>query len=166
MNWEAIGSIAEAAGVILVLVSILYLAVQVKQNTNAVKGASHHAVTDTFNAVSTLIAQNTEMARLYRLGNKGLENLTEDEQTSYGFLVLMYMRVFETIYYQQKMGTMTKELYLAEEQTLKWTFSKPGMREWWESNPISFSLEYREYIASLIREIETPPLNVNKSESR
>jgi hypothetical protein len=51
MNWEAIGSIAEATSVVLVRVSILYLAVQVRHNNNSVKGASHHAVTDTFNAV-------------------------------------------------------------------------------------------------------------------
>jgi hypothetical protein len=31
MNWEAIGSIAEAAGVLFVLISVLYLAVQVRQ---------------------------------------------------------------------------------------------------------------------------------------
>ena len=40
MNWEAIGSTAEAVSVVLVLVSILYLAVQVRRNTNAVKGAT------------------------------------------------------------------------------------------------------------------------------
>jgi hypothetical protein len=166
MNWEAIGSLAEATSVLLVLVSILYLAVQVRQNTNTVKGASHHAVTDTFNAISTLIAQNTEMARLWRLGNMGLENLTEDEQTSYSYLCIMYMRVFETIYYQRKIGTMTEQLYLAEEQTLKWSLTQPGHREWWESNPISFSVEFREYIASLNGEIEASSPNENKSEPR
>ena len=164
MNWEAIGSTAEAVSVVLVLVSILYLAVQVRQNTNTVKGASHHAVTDSFNAISSLLAQNTDMARLWRLGNMGLENLTEDEQSSYAFLCIMYMRVFETIYYQRKIGTMTEQLYLAEEQTLKWSLSQPGNREWWESNPISFSSEYREYIASLKDEIEVSSPNVTKSE--
>jgi len=154
MNWEAVGSIAEAMGVVFVLVSILYLAVQIRQNTNAIKSGSHHAVTDSFSAVSTLIAQDTQMGRLWRLGIEGLGNLTEDEQTSFGFLCLMYMRVFETIYYQQKVGTMEAQLHQAEEQSLRWAFSLPGYREWWQSNPISFSHEYREYVASLIEQID------------
>ena len=33
MNWEAIGSIGEAVGSAFVLISLLYLAVQVRQNT-------------------------------------------------------------------------------------------------------------------------------------
>ena len=155
MNWEAIGSIAEALGSLLVLISVLYLAIQVRQNTSIVKSESHHAVTDTFNAVSTLIAQDSRMARLWRTGNAGLENLTdEDELTSYGFLCLMYMRVFETIYYQRKVGTMENQLYLAEEQTLKWGLSQPGYRDWWLANPISFSVEFREYIVRLIDEVD------------
>lgn len=154
MNWEAIGSIGEAVGSAFVLISLLYLAVQVRQNTNTAKGASHHAVTDSFNAISTLIAQDTKMARLWRLGGAELESLTEDERTSYGFLCLMYMRVFETIYYQKKVGTMEDQLHQAEEQSLKWAFSLPGFRKWWQENPISFSVEYREYTAGIIADLE------------
>jgi hypothetical protein len=154
MNWEAIGSIAEAVGSAFVLISVLYLAVQVRQNTNTVKGASHHAVTDSFNTISALIAQDTKMARLWRLGHAGLENLTEDARMSYGYFCLMYMRVHETIYYQNKVGTMEDQLYQAEEQTLKWGFSQPGFREWWQANPLSFSVEFRDYAARLIAEIE------------
>ena len=154
MNWDALGSVAELLGTLLVLVSVLYLAVQVKQNTNAVKAASHHAVTDTFNSVSSLIAQDTDVARRWRLGNEQSPDLTEDERVSYGFMCIMYTRVFETIYYQRKMGTMEEQLFVAEEQTLKWGLSQPGYIEWWESNPISFSGEYREYVNSLIREMQ------------
>ena len=74
MDWEAIGSIAEAIGSLFVLISVLYLAVQLRQNTNIVKSESHHAVTDTCNAVSTLIAQDSRMARLWRMGNAGSGN--------------------------------------------------------------------------------------------
>jgi hypothetical protein len=155
MNWEAIGSIAEAAGVLFVLISVLYLAVQVRQNTVAAKGASHHAVTDSFNSISSLIASETQMARLWRLGNSGLENLTEDEAISFGFLCLMYMRVFETIFYQRKVGTMEEQLYLAEEKTLMWWVPQPGYKSWWASNPISFSDEFREYVAELIIRLES-----------
>jgi len=132
------------------IATIAYLALQVKQNTKAVKASAHHAITDSFNNISIQIIQNPEVGRVWRLGNERLSNLTEDELVSFSFMNIAYMRVFETLYYQRKIGTMEEQLYIAEEQTLRWVFTQPGFIEWWESNPISFSVEYREYIAGLI----------------
>jgi hypothetical protein len=72
-----------------------------------------------------------------------------------GFLRLMYMRVFETIFYQRKVGTMEEKLYQAEEKTLMWALALPGHRNWWASNPISFSDEFREYTTELIIRLES-----------
>ena len=33
MNWEAVGAIAETIGVIAILVSLVYVAIQIRQNT-------------------------------------------------------------------------------------------------------------------------------------
>ena len=154
MNWQALSSIAEATGVLLVFMSVVYLAIQVRQNTRALKASSHHAITDSFNNTSALVAQDPATARLWRLGSAGLSNLDEDEQVSYAFICIMYMRVMETLYYQRKVGTMEEQLYTTEEHTLHVFFSFPGFREWWNSNPYSFSTEYRDHINAIIGEID------------
>lgn len=43
MNWDAFGAIAEFGGAIAVVVSLLYLAAQVRHNTRAVQGATAHS---------------------------------------------------------------------------------------------------------------------------
>ena len=149
MNWDALGAIGEIVGAVAVVVTLAYLAVQIRQNTKAVKATSHHAITDSFNSISVLIAQDPKVGRLWRLGNEDLSNLTDDEQVSHAFLMLAYMRVFETLYYQRKIGTMEEQLFAAEEQTLRWVLTQPGFLAWWESNPISFSVEYRDYVVGL-----------------
>jgi hypothetical protein len=45
MNWDAIGAIAELLGALGVLGSLLYLAVQIRQNTKALRGIAIDAVT-------------------------------------------------------------------------------------------------------------------------
>jgi len=83
MNWEAICSASEAASVVPVLVSILYLTAQVRQNTNAVKGASHHAV-------------NAPMERFFRslktewVPALGYRSFTEAQQSITECLVSYY----------------------------------------------------------------------------
>ena len=47
MNWEAIGAIGETLGAIAVVVSLLYLAAQIRQNSRVVKGTSVQAITQT-----------------------------------------------------------------------------------------------------------------------
>lgn len=41
MNWESIGAIGEVSGTIGVIVTLIYLASQLRQNTNALRSASH-----------------------------------------------------------------------------------------------------------------------------
>lgn len=41
MNWAAIQAVAEAIGAIVVVASLIYLAIQVRQNTRAVRVATY-----------------------------------------------------------------------------------------------------------------------------
>lgn len=50
MNWNAIGAIGEILGALAVAISLLYLAVQIRQNSRTVKGASVHNITQTIQA--------------------------------------------------------------------------------------------------------------------
>ena len=36
MNWEAIGAVAETVGVVMIIVSLIYMAAQIRQNTHEV----------------------------------------------------------------------------------------------------------------------------------
>jgi hypothetical protein len=151
MNWEVAGVLAEVVGALAVVVTLGYLAVQIRQNTKAIKATSHHAVTDSFNALNVSVFQDPEVGRLWRLGHSGYSNLTEDEQVSFSFMMLAYIRIFETLYYQRNLGTMEEQLFLAEEKSAEWMIAQPGFREWWSSNPISFSAEFRSYMNDMVR---------------
>ena len=94
------------------------------------------------------------MARIWRCGLAGLDNLDEDEATSFSYMALANMRIFETLYYQYKTGTMEEKLFEAELNTLKWAVTNPGFRTWWFANPISLSAEFREFIEGLIRDAQ------------
>ncbi len=153
MTLDAIFEIGQA---IAVLASLVFVGFQIRQHTQALKATSHHAVTDSFNALNALIVTDQKVARIWRRGIAELENLDEDETTSFGFMALANMRIFETLYYQYKTGTMEEKLFQAELNTLKWTFTIPGLRTWWFANPISLSTEFRAFIDALIRDTQRP----------
>lgn len=47
MNWEAISAISEVVGAVAVVVSLIYLALQIRQNTKVVRGTTLDSITDT-----------------------------------------------------------------------------------------------------------------------
>ena len=46
MNWEAIGALGETVGALAVLVTLVYLAMQIRQNTKTVQAAKTEVFTD------------------------------------------------------------------------------------------------------------------------
>jgi hypothetical protein len=139
---------------IAVIASLGFVGYQIWQNTRALRATSHHAVTDSFNAINVLLMGDQNAARIFRLGLKGLENLDEDERISFSYMALGYQRIFETLHYQHSNGTLEAMLFEAELNTLKWAVTNRGFREWWAINPISLSAEYRAFIDGLIREAQ------------
>jgi len=147
-------TIIDLGQTLAVFASLVFVGYQIRQHTRALKATSHHAITDSFNALNVLVYSDPRVARLQRLGLAGLGNFDEDEALQFSWLVLANMRIFETLYYQYKTGTMEEQLYEAELRTLNWLASQPGFQAWWLANPISFSTEFRAFIGGLISEAQ------------
>lgn len=71
MTLEDLAYLSQIIGVIAVLASLIFVGLQIRQNTKALKATSHHAVTDSFNAINTLIISDRKVARLWRHGGDG-----------------------------------------------------------------------------------------------
>ncbi len=74
MNWEAIGAIGESLGAIGVIVTVIYVALQIRQNSEAVRGATEQNLMSQEMALYALLAEH---ANVYRRGRSGLDNLAQ-----------------------------------------------------------------------------------------
>ncbi len=154
MTLETAYYISQILAVAAIFGSLVFVGLQIRQNTRAVKATSHHAVTDSFNAINNMIANDPKLARRWQVGMAGVERLDEHERVSFEFLQLAYMRIFETLHYQYTNGTLDRKLFDAELKTMKWAVTFPGMQSWWANNPISFSTEFRAFVDDLIRDAQ------------
>jgi hypothetical protein len=146
LTLQQLGSLGEFLAAIATLATLIYLALQIRQNTRATRSAFHHAITDSMNHGNLLITQDAEVARIWVTGNADCGALTEEERERYGMLLLSYFHVFDTLHYQARVGAGDRELLIAEERGLAHLFTLPGVREWWDENPYAFSPEFRIYI--------------------
>jgi hypothetical protein len=68
VNWEAIGAIGEIIGALAVLITLVYLSIQVRDNTKTVKSEDLHRVTYSFNALNLLVASDEDLANVWFKG--------------------------------------------------------------------------------------------------
>ena len=152
INLQDLGNLGEFVSAVAVVVSLVYLAIQIRHNTHAVRMSAFHAVTDSFNQLNAAIAQDPELAHICRLGRENLSSLDEDERVRFDFFMLAVFRVFETLYFQTKQRTAEPALWAAEMNSMAVIIGHPGQREWWDSNPLSFTPEFRRFVAREILE--------------
>ena len=93
MDIMELGAIGELVGGVAVIASLVYVGLQVRQNTVTMRAASHHAITELFNTVNLSFGQGVGVSRVMRLGLEGKENLDEDGPTRAGRCVTMDLLV-------------------------------------------------------------------------
>ena len=109
MNWEAIGTIAEVVGAIAVVLSLIYVATQIKQNTAAARAGSINQINSQYGALMSQIAMNGDLARIYRKATDG-EELEPDESVRYTAYLSAFFAFLEEIFLLHRSGIYGENL--------------------------------------------------------
>ena len=128
MNWEAIGAIGETLGASAVVISLLYLAAQIRQNSRVVKGTSAQAITQT---IQSELRWSSEMGEILVKVFNDPDSLSPIEAFKLGewATAAMWARQNEYIQYQQ--GLIDEDVWHGCRGILENTFSIAWMRKWW-----------------------------------
>ena len=107
MDWETIGALGNVIGVGAVVVSIVFLAIEVRHNT-----ASNRLSTekDIANAITTQIFLSTAATRLPHIYLRGTEDpsqLSEEEEGQFTFYVMGFLRLVQDVYDRYQEGNIS-----------------------------------------------------------
>jgi hypothetical protein len=108
INWDAVGAIGEIAGAATVIVTLVYLALQVKHATSVARASARQAVAQ-MNVDSLAASFDPHVLSLAAKKATLGEELTPDEHSNYVRWILLRMRVFENAHYQHKQGLLDEE---------------------------------------------------------
>ena len=92
VNWEAINAIAQLVSSIGVIVSLLYLAVQVHRSTRITKLAAQDAATTALRDVTRPFAENPEVGLLWRKGLEDINSLGPDEKARFFHVAFQFLK--------------------------------------------------------------------------
>ena len=95
MNWDAIGAVSEIVGAFAVVVSLLYLAVQVKQGAALSKADSFERACESWNTAMEPLLDPMN-AELFHRGTQTYFELDEIERSRFGILLGRLILSFES----------------------------------------------------------------------
>jgi hypothetical protein len=83
MSLNDLANLGQVIGAIAVVISLIYVALQIRQNTNAVRSATAQAVHEHFANWYQLVAADAELAQLAASGLRDYSSLSEQERVRF-----------------------------------------------------------------------------------
>ena len=149
MNWEAIGAVGDIIGAGAVVVSLLYLAIQVRTQNIESRVASTHEIFDAFRNIVKPF-QEPEVAALFiKATNDGFENLTEQERFQLVLSIVPFLRVWEEAFYQRQSNRLDDAIWSSITSQYTDAMGSPVNQKVWHIRRHVFSEEFRDYVDSI-----------------
>jgi hypothetical protein len=161
MNWEALAAISEAAGAVAILVSLIYVGIQIRQNTQqfarSVKAnelAAFERNVESANRVRELLVLHPELSDLLLKGFKGHNNLHSLDKFRFGMLLRNILSTMQGAYFRHLVVDHDPQEFEGGRRLLDDLLMNSGVRDWLESNEPDWRPEFRSFVDSRLKFIK------------
>lgn len=150
MDWTAISAVADVLASIGVIVSLVYVAIQLKLNSRTVGAANYQQNMGLISDVSGLISSDSELSDIYTRGMQSYEGLTENEKVRFNMLMTKFILPIQINIHLRDRGLMDDVLYEGQIQSFLNMFDSPGMNEWWADSTKWFHQDFVRHMDILL----------------
>ena len=154
MSIQDLGAISELLGSVAVIVSLVYLAVQVRRNAEATRSSTYQAIVAEFGAINTAMTSTPDLSSLFVNGLEEFDSRSADERAELSQLFFLVFHNFENMYYQHHRGHLEEGLWAGWKRLMLTYGRRPGFQQWWSHRRPVFSRDFVEFIDNT--EIDQP----------
>jgi phosphoketolase len=155
MTLEDLGNLGEFIASTGVLVTLIYLAIQIRQNTSAVKIQTRQAIAEAQFTNINVRATDPQLPMIIMKTNRG-EPLTEEEDSRLYFHADATMRQFENFFSQYQAGVVSEKDWEALRQGMIRTLRADRPREIWSNLKPTYNEEFAAAVDAALNEHTEP----------
>ena len=146
---QLLGNLGEFVGAIVIVATLIYLATQVRQNTNALHAQSRQSLLSAGQAELFAMMENPDIP----LALKKTTPLTPEEQIRMTWWFAAAMRTREFAWLQYQNGVIDEVQWHTESLAIQNVLASHNGRTWWDSvGRKIFSAEFVSFVDDLIRD--------------
>ncbi len=136
---EALGNIGDFLGGLAVIVTLLYLATQVRQNTKLLRAQAMSVSAQVGVGFNNLLGTDPAAARVFQLGLESFTDLSEAEQRQFINLLRAQFTGYQHSYQQFEDGLIDQGAWDQHRQSALRALSLPHIAEWWANRKHVFA---------------------------
>lgn len=145
MDLSYYANLAEILGTVAIVISLIYVAVQIRQNTRATRLSTAQNVSHDLRESIAIIASSTEMADIHVKAMQDIATLTPAEKHRFYIWLNNSYRMYENAYYQNKQGALDAYVWEGVVANLSIAFETPGYQAFWRDRKQIFSQEFQHF---------------------
>lgn len=145
------GSIPEVFAAVGVIVSLIFVGVEIRQNTAAARGATFQAISDGAAQSAFDVAANDHMPRLFaqiRTSDPPLSEFSEEDQERLRFIYLYTVRRLENVWVQVNEGIVDQKAYERFQPRVGYVGAR-SFRDFWNDGKSAFSSDFVSHFEAL-----------------
>ena len=146
-NWA---SIAEIVSGVAVLVTLIFLIVGIRENTETVRASSYDSILGEINDMTLVVVQDERLSQVWRkhAANADVE-LDEDEEWIMLALLRIVYRSYEKAYFARDSGTLGEVEYSRFARQACGHMNDPNARDLWDEIASILTEDYSAYVEEL-----------------
>lgn len=152
MDLQALANVGEFIGGIFVVVSLVYLAVQVRQNTRSLRTENYARALERISAMQAQMSRDGPFVAMFSRGAVDVSSLDPMERIQFTWWAYEAFGAFEFMFHQSQSGAIPDEVWDRWAATTAWWLSFPGIRAWWAAKPAPFTRSFSAFVESCIRD--------------
>jgi hypothetical protein len=155
MNWEAIGAVGEVAGAIGVIVTLLYLSLQVRASNRASKVEAKLTTSGMYTDFLRTLIESPEINDVFVRGREDIEQLNTEEFYRFSNLGFRAFSYFSAGYFQHRMGTLSESDWFEMLAIVRFWLRGVGTQNWWTRlGSHMYGDDFVDFIESEIRRLD------------
>ena len=155
MDLQSLANIGEVVGAVVVVLSLIYLAVQVRQNTQAQRTENYAHALERLSVFQSTLSQNNEISIIFSQGVVDASKLTPHEKVRFTWSLYEAFGAFEFMFHASKTDSIVDEVWSRWSVAIAWWLTFPGVRAWWKARPLPFTNSFTLFVESLLKDNPT-----------
>ncbi len=165
MTLEQYYFIGELIATGALVISLVYVGIQVKLSTKATQAGTAQAYVDTMNGYVGLINSSPNLGNILHRAANGLDNLKEGEVIQFSAFLEQCVITMEAFYFEWKQGLLLTEVWETYRRHMVALLAQPGQQEWWEIRRSWFQEEFQKYVEELVEQESGTPMHFRAVEA-
>jgi hypothetical protein len=150
MELQTLANVGEFLGGLAVIVSLIYLAVQIRSNTSSQQSETYARSLERMASMQAFMAKDHAFTKMFNEGLIDPSQLTVTQKIQFSWVLTEMFGNFEFMFFQCEQRNLPVVLWDRWEETMKWWLTFPGVVAWWKGKPTPFTPAFMSCVEECI----------------